>query len=64
MSKVGELTGHTSRVLHLALSPDGTTAVSAAGDETLRFWRLFEPKAPTADRASSPCSVLRRLDIR
>jgi len=42
MVKVCELTGHTSRVLHMALSPDGETVVSASGDETLRFWKLFE----------------------
>ena len=41
MVKVAELTGHTSRVLHMAQSPDGTTIVSAAADETLRFWRVF-----------------------
>ena len=27
MTKVAELTGHTSRVLHMAQSPDGTTIV-------------------------------------
>eukprot|EP00658_Telonema_sp_P-2_P075151 TRINITY_DN6457_c0_g1_i1.p1 TRINITY_DN6457_c0_g1~~TRINITY_DN6457_c0_g1_i1.p1 ORF type:complete len:349 (-),score=82.93 TRINITY_DN6457_c0_g1_i1:200-1246(-) len=41
MTKVTELNGHTSRVLHTALSPDGTTVVSAAADETLRFWKVF-----------------------
>ena len=41
MVKVAEFTGHTSRVLHMAQSPDGTTVVSAAADETLRFWRVF-----------------------
>lgn len=41
MVKAKELTGHTSRVLHLAQSPDGTTIVSAAADETLRFWNVF-----------------------
>jgi cell division cycle protein 20 (cofactor of APC complex) len=41
MTKVTELTGHTSRVLHTALSADGTTVVSAAADETLRFWKVF-----------------------
>lgn len=43
MCKLAELTGHSSRVLHLAQSPDGTTIVSAAADETLRFWRVFGP---------------------
>ncbi|CAM6053822.1 unnamed protein product [Sphagnum tenellum] len=41
MVKMAELTGHTSRVLHLAQSPDGYTVASAAGDETLRFWQVF-----------------------
>ncbi|TMW66248.1 hypothetical protein Poli38472_004013 [Pythium oligandrum] len=41
MAKVKELTGHTSRVLHLAASPDGSTVVSGAADETLRFWKVF-----------------------
>lgn len=43
MRKIAELRGHTSRVLHLALSPDGTTVASAAADETLRFWKVFQP---------------------
>ncbi len=42
MKKVCDLHGHTSRVLHLALSPDGTTVASAAADETLRFWKVFQ----------------------
>uniref|UniRef100_A0A7S2JUQ3 CDC20/Fizzy WD40 domain-containing protein n=1 Tax=Leptocylindrus danicus TaxID=163516 RepID=A0A7S2JUQ3_9STRA len=41
MSKVATLTGHTYRVLYLALSPDGSTIVTGAGDETLRFWQIF-----------------------
>ncbi|GER48754.1 transducin family protein / WD-40 repeat family protein [Striga asiatica] len=41
MVKMGELTGHTSRVLFMAHSPDGCTVASAAGDETLRFWNVF-----------------------
>ncbi|MCO5554861.1 hypothetical protein L7F22_008397 [Adiantum nelumboides] len=41
MVKMAELRGHTSRVLHMAQSPDGFTVASAAGDETLRFWQVF-----------------------
>lgn len=41
MKKVATLKGHTFRVLYLALSPDGSTIVTGAGDETLRFWEIF-----------------------
>lgn len=41
LSKVVTLTGHTCRVLYLAVSPDGSTIVTGAGDETLRFWQVF-----------------------
>jgi len=41
MVKAAELTGHTARVLHMAQSPDGSTVVSAAADETLRFWKIL-----------------------
>lgn len=42
MTQVATLTGHTYRVLYLAMSPDGQTIVTGAGDETLRFWNAFE----------------------
>lgn len=69
MAKVAELTGHTSRVLHLAQSPDGATVVSAAADETLRFWRCFgEPASNTAAKAGAKAgaasSMLRSVNIR
>ncbi|KAF8260334.1 WD40-repeat-containing domain protein [Lactarius quietus] len=41
LDMVVSLTGHTSRVLYLAMSPDGETIVTGAGDETLRFWNAF-----------------------
>ena len=47
MAKVKELDGHTARVLHMAVSPDGSTVVSAAADETLRFWDVFAPPSKT-----------------
>lgn len=63
MSKVTELHGHTSRVLHMALSPDGTTVASASADETIRFWKCFTPLTSSKshksmDKAfSSSCNV-------
>ena len=54
--QVAEMSGHTSRVLHLAQSPDGVTVCSAAADETLRFWKCFAEAAPAKVRAR-PCSI-------
>ena len=41
LTRAAELTGHTQRVLNMAMSPDGQTVVSAGADETLRFWKCF-----------------------
>lgn len=42
LDPIAILKGHSFRVLHLTLSADGTTVVSGAGDETLRYWKLFD----------------------
>jgi len=59
LTKLAELSGHDSRILHVALSPDGQTVASAAADENLKFWRCFETcaeqasqKVPAAQTAS------------
>ncbi|WZZ14468.1 hypothetical protein YC2023_107557 [Brassica napus] len=49
-SQLATLTGHTFRVLYLAVSPDGQTIVTGAGDETLRFWNIFpSPKSQSRE---------------
>ncbi|KAJ3146359.1 ubiquitin-protein transferase activating protein [Irineochytrium annulatum] len=48
LARVADLPGHDSRVLYSALSPDGQTVVTGAGDENLKFWRVFERKAKKA----------------
>ena len=53
MDKMATLTGHTYRVLYLAMSPDGSTIVTGAGDETLRFWNIFPSRHEDAGKASS-----------
>jgi cell division cycle 20-like protein 1 (cofactor of APC complex) len=61
MSKVVTLTGHTYRVLYLAMSPDGQTIVTGAGDETLRFWSVF-PGPKSKDHSPSllfPSGIVR-----
>ena len=65
MVKVAELTGHTSRVLHMAQSPDGTTVVTAAADETLRFWKILSGgEASKKERAAAKESILNSMTIR
>ncbi|CAL8075218.1 unnamed protein product, partial [Calicophoron daubneyi] len=50
LTQLVKLTGHSYRVLYLAISPDGENIVTGAGDETLRFWNIFTraktPKPP------------------
>lgn len=54
MMKQIDLTGHTARVLHLAMSPDETTVMSASADETLRLWNCFavDPNATKKEKAA------------
>ncbi|XP_014206813.1 cell division cycle protein 20 homolog [Copidosoma floridanum] len=61
MNKVAELTGHTSRVLHLAMSPDGTTVLSAGADETLRLWKCFQSDPSKKKEPAETKSVTSRL---
>ncbi|XP_026662933.1 cell division cycle 20.2, cofactor of APC complex-like [Phoenix dactylifera] len=47
MTKITELIGHISPVLSMVQSPDGCKVASAAADERLNFWNIFEtPEAP------------------
>ncbi|KAI8815031.1 WD40-repeat-containing domain protein [Cladochytrium replicatum] len=55
--QLATLTGHTRRVLYLAGSPDGQSVVTGAGDQTLRFWNVFDKTKKTdrdGDKNSSP----------
>ncbi|KAK2612923.1 substrate-specific activator of APC-dependent proteolysis [Conoideocrella luteorostrata] len=53
MTQVASLTGHTYRVLYLAMSPDGRVIVTGAGDETLRFWSVFGRRPGTREEGDS-----------
>lgn len=55
------LKGHSFRVLHLTLSADGTTVVSGAGDETLRYWKLFDKPRTRPKTASSIFSTSNQI---
>ena len=38
---VTTLKGHKDRVIYLSMSPDNNKIVTGAGDETVRFWNIF-----------------------
>ncbi|XP_061420305.1 fizzy-related protein homolog [Lethenteron reissneri] len=52
LTQVAKLTGHSYRVLYLAMSPDGEAIVTGAGDETLRFWNVFSKTRSTKESKS------------
>ncbi|OAL71996.1 cell division cycle protein Cdc20 [Trichophyton violaceum] len=47
-----EIPAHETRVLHSCLSPDGQMLATAAADESLKFWKIFERKPGTAASAT------------
>ncbi|KAL2675257.1 hypothetical protein Neosp_011440 [[Neocosmospora] mangrovei] len=64
-----EIPAHESRVLHSSLSPDGQMLATAAADESLKFWKIFEKKAGAsagigASGASSKASMAKQMTIR
>lgn len=56
LSQIATLSGHRLRVVYLAMSPDGETIVTGAGDETLRFWSVF-PKVEVEKPIRSSMSL-------
>jgi len=66
LKRTHDLTGHTSRVLHTALSPNGQIVCSAAADETLRFWNVFDPNtnSPQNNVPSIPLKKTNKLNLR
>jgi cell division cycle protein 20 (cofactor of APC complex) len=47
-----EIPAHETRVLHSCLSPDGQLLATAAADESLKFWKIFERKPGTSASTS------------
>jgi cell division cycle 20, cofactor of APC complex len=42
LNKVADIPAHESRILHSAISPDNQVVATAASDENLKFWRIFQ----------------------
>ncbi|CEP61787.1 Cdh1p LALA0_S04e00672g [Lachancea lanzarotensis] len=61
LDPVAILKGHSFRGLHMTLSADGTTIVSGAGDETLRYWKLFEKPKPQLQPTSALLNAFNQL---
>ncbi|KAH8728508.1 meiosis-specific APC/C activator protein AMA1 [Phaeosphaeriaceae sp. PMI808] len=64
-----EVPAHESRVLHSCLSPDGQMLATAAADESLKFWKIFEkkpgqPSVAAAGAASMKPSAVKQMTIR
>lgn len=64
-----EIPAHESRVLHSCLSPDGQMLATAAADESLKFWKVFEKKAGAAGLiggggASGKADMVKQMTIR
>ena len=59
-----EIPAHESRVLHSCLSPDGTMLATAASDESLKFWRVFEKKGKGVREEGSVREMAKQMTIR
>ncbi|MFN9908673.1 MAG: hypothetical protein ACK56F_21530 [bacterium] len=59
MKKLQTLTGHSMRVLYLGMSPCGENIVTGAGDETLRFWNMFQSKRKKSGSSCLTPSLIR-----
>jgi cell division cycle protein 20 (cofactor of APC complex) len=64
MEIVAELTGHKSRVLYMAMSPDCSTIVSGSADETLRFWKINSPTKQSPKKRGSQISKFNASELR
>ncbi|KAJ1848504.1 WD repeat-containing protein slp1 [Coemansia sp. RSA 2708] len=57
LAKIVDIPAHDTRVLHTAMSPDGQTIATAASDESLKFWRIFESRTKTGRAGKAGTSL-------
>ncbi|RHZ86571.1 hypothetical protein Glove_48g48 [Diversispora epigaea] len=68
LQKIIDIQAHETRVLHSTISPDGQVVATAASDENLKFWRVFQnreknDKSKNGDKENGT-SINSRLLIR
>ena len=59
-----DIPAHDSRVLHSTLSPDGQVLATAASDENLKFWRVFEQSGDKKRRGQQDLMEMGKMRIR
>jgi cell division cycle 20, cofactor of APC complex len=59
-----DIPAHESRVLHSTLSPDGQILATAASDENLKFWRIFEATGDKKRRGQADLMDMGKMRIR
>ncbi len=66
LTRVADIPAHESRILHAVLSPDGQTVATTAGDENLKFWKVFEhqKKTPAPAPEDDLSTAYKKLSIR
>lgn len=60
LEQTSKLEGHLNRVLYMCLSPDEETIATAAGDEVIKFWKVFPQAKREKNEAISPGSLFLR----
>jgi len=59
-----DIPAHEARVLHSTLSPDGQVLATAASDENLKFWRVFEQSGDKRKRGQQDLLDMGKMRIR
>ncbi|KAJ2755284.1 WD repeat-containing protein slp1, partial [Coemansia nantahalensis] len=57
LAKIVDIPAHDQRILHTAISPDGQTIATAASDESLKFWRIFETRSKAGKHSKAADGV-------
>lgn len=60
LRKIASIPAHDSRILHSALSSDGTTVATTAANENLKFWELFRRRPLLRRPSTRPTEITDR----